>query len=330
MKSCVHCHSTNFHPVFTSYGFDRPTEHFDVVECGACKLVTLSPLPGDDELKRYYSEDYYGGGASGKFSGLLETAVQWANHARAAELVAEWTREGKGRADGAGRRVLDIGCGRGYFLRSMADDGFECYGTELSTFPAGEIGGGGKIRFMQGTFEDLSFEESFLDLISIWHVLEHVRDPATTLRKISRTLKPGGMLALAVPNYSSLQRMIFGRHWFHLDLPRHLYHFRRDLMLNWLGENGLMPVKVKTFSAEQNLFGFIQSCMNVLFATRSPNAFYSLMKTRKLHRSGGERMAFWGCAALAVLIFPLSLVEAAVSTVTGKGATLIIYARKTS
>jgi hypothetical protein len=141
------------------------------------------------------------------------------------------------------------------------------------------------------------------------------------------------VLALAVPNYSSLQRTIFGRHWFHLDCPRHLYHFRKRLLLTWLDENGLTVASVGTFSAEQNLFGFVQSALNVLFGWRRPNAFYHLL--RRSHEAPGSAAAtskrllgLLGYAAMATAVFPLAVIEAVAAAVTGAGATLVVYARR--
>ena len=343
MSSCVRCGSTESRRVLRCGGFDHAAERFDLAECCGCRLVSLSPLPGPDELARYYNDAYYGGGASGKFTPVMEAGVRLANRARAAELVAEWKASRRaargtpapGTPSDSGR-VLDVGCGRGHLLTAMAQRGWECYGTELSAFPADErpqTPGAGRVTILRGAVEDLPLEDAFFDVVSIWHVLEHVRNPSTTLRTIARTLKPGGVLALAVPNYSSLQRIIFGRHWFHLDCPRHLYHFRKRLLLEWLDETGLTVARVGTFSAEQNLFGFVQSALNVLFGWRRPNAFYHLL--RRSHEAPGSAAAtskrllgLLGYAAMATAVFPLAVIEAVAAAVTGTGATLVVYARR--
>ena len=181
--------------------------------------------------------------------------------------------------------------------------------------------------------EDLPLEDAFFDVVSIWHVLEHVRNPSTTLRTIARTLKPGGVLALAVPNYSSLQRTLFGRDWFHLDCPRHLYHFRKRLLLKWLDDTGLTVATVGTFSAEQNLFGFVQSALNLCCGRRRPNAFYHLL--RRSHAApvsaaptSRRILGLLGHAAIAAAVFPLAVVETVAAAVTGTGATLVVYARR--
>ena len=343
MTACVRCGSTGSRRVLRCGGFDHAAERFDLAECSGCGLVSLSPLPGPDELARYYNDAYYGGGASGKFTPVMEAAVRWANRARASGLVAGWKASRRaargtsalGTPSDSGR-VLDIGCGRGHLLAAMAQRGWECYGTELSAFPGDErpqTPGAGRVTILRGAVEDLPLEDAFFDVVSIWHVLEHVRNPSTTLRTIARTLKPGGVLALAVPNYSSLQRIIFGRHWFHLDCPRHLYHFRKRLLLTWLDENGLTVSKVRTFSAEQNLFGFLQSALNVFFGRRRPNAFYHLLRRSQAGPGTAATaprrlLGLLGYAAIAAALCPLAVIEAAAAAVTGTGATLVVHARR--
>ena len=93
-------------------GFDHADERFDLAECGGCGLVSLSPLLGPDELARYYDDAYYGGGASGKFTPVMEAGVRLANRARAAELVAEWkaSRRAARGTPAPGRRPTAAAC----------------------------------------------------------------------------------------------------------------------------------------------------------------------------------------------------------------------------
>ena len=86
--------------------------------------------------------------------------------------------------------------------------------------------------------EECHFAEQYFDAVILWHVLEHLDHPQTTLALISRVLKPGGLLYLEVPNLTSLQSCTTGKNWFHLDLEHHLYHFSPDglhrlLLVEW-------------------------------------------------------------------------------------------------
>jgi SAM-dependent methyltransferase len=225
---------------------------------------------------------------------------------------------------GAVRRILDVGSGRGLFLLEMSRLGWECHGTERAGFVDSASPG---YRLHRGELVELGFPDAYFDAITIWHVLEHVRDPDATLREASRLLRPGGLIAIAVPNFGSLQRRIFGARWFHLDLPRHLFHLSRRSLQCLLAKNGFSASRVETFSLEQNLYGFVQSGLNGLFPA-AHNRLYGLLKARREGWSPAERAQAWVHLAVAVLILPLALLESAISVVAGAGGTLIVHARK--
>jgi SAM-dependent methyltransferase len=110
-------------------------------------------------------------------------------------------------------------------------------------------------------------------------VLEHLSDPRRTLREIGRILKPGGRLIVAVPNYSSVQARWSGPAWFHLDLPRHLFHFPVAGLRRLLVDSGFTLRSEHHFSLRQNPFGWVQSALNRL--GRLPrNGLYTLLKSR--------------------------------------------------
>jgi ubiquinone/menaquinone biosynthesis C-methylase UbiE len=173
--------------------------------------------------------------------------------------------------------------------------------------------------------EDIVFAEGFFDAVVIWHVLEHIDDPISMIQETARILRPGGMLAVAVPNFGSLQAGIFRESWFHLDLPRHRYHFTPDTLLSCLNKNGFSVIGRHTFSLEQNPFGSIQSLYNKVMPSTKPNRFYSLLKNIQ---GPSSALSFLLWAALTVFVFPFALLEYLISGLLGKGATFIIYAKK--
>jgi hypothetical protein len=162
----------------------------------------------------------------------------------------------------------------------------------------------------------LGFEGAFFDAVSIWHVLEHTQNPSKVLREISRVLKPGGVLALAVPNFGSTQARLFGKNWFHLDLPRHLFHFTEPMLTKMLRDTGLEPVRVSTHSIHQNLYGFIQSLLNGLFP-RTPNKLFNFLKGGNKKESSLAGML--PHLAVASSAFPLAVLETAWSGGLGLG-----------
>jgi SAM-dependent methyltransferase len=270
-------------------------------------------------LARYYAADYYGS-PEAKFTGPLEALVRRANARRARSLMDHVGAAGP-------KRVLDIGCSRGLFLRAMQELGYVAVGTELPgfAFPAD----GSSVNFLHAAAERLPFADATFDVVSLWHVLEHTTDPAAVLRAVGRVLKPGGLLSLAVPNFGSWQARTFGRHWFHLDLPRHLYHFRPGTLGRLVQAQGIEVMEVRTQSWDQNLYGFLQSSLNAIFWRSGPNGLYQMLKKR--HDRGRIRPAhLLGYLLVGAAAAPLALVENLVSTWRGVGATLVMTGRKVS
>jgi SAM-dependent methyltransferase len=224
-----------------------------------------------------------------------------------------------------GKSILDIGCGRGGLLKAFARMGCECCGVERTEFPSEAEAQG--IRFYRGLLEDISFEPASFDVVILWHVLEHMESPIAVLREINRILRPGGILAVAVPNFGSFQARLFRKHWFHLDLPRHTHHFDPDSLARSLGEEDFRVIFKSTFSLEQNPFGFVQSLFNAAMPSATPNRFYSLLKKRNA-RFSLLSLLFWSLLASAT--FPLVFLDYLVSGLAGAGATMIVYAEKCS
>ncbi len=320
---CVFCGGSDFSPLFSAPAFDTPTTYFHLVLCRACGLVRTEPLYNPDELARYYTLSYYGGGDE-KFSPFVEALTRLSSDWRAHSVLY---RMKKDRLISVNKpfKILDIGCGRGNLLKSLKRLGCDCHGIEreefqLSSYPQ-------DIHLYRKNLEDIPFDAGSFDAVVIWHVLEHVDNPVSTIREASRILKSGGLLAIAVPNFGSLQASIFGKSWFHLDLPRHRYHFNPDTLLRILSKNGFETITYHTFSIEQNPFGFIQSFLNEISSPEKTNAFYSLLKkTRNTSSVSKIRLILW--ITISLLIFPFAFFEYLLSGMLGKGATFVVYTRK--
>jgi SAM-dependent methyltransferase len=219
-------------------------------------------------------------------------------------------------------RILDIGCGRGNLLKAFHSNNCDCFGVERNDFPAG--GTSSDITIFKEDFLGINFDDNSFDIVIIWHVLEHLTDPASTLAKVRKILKPMGSLVIAVPNIGSLQSTLFSKHWFHLDLPRHTYHFNKNTLANILETNRFSINLIRSGGIDQNLFGFIQSTINALKIS-APNTLYTILKTHSSNITIATKL--FQCS-ICILLIPVSLLEFILSTVMNSCASLTASATK--
>jgi len=175
-----------------------------------------------------------------------------------------------------------------------------------------------------GDLTEQRFPAAGFDAVVLWHSLEHLDNPQAALAEIGRIIKPGGLLVIAVPNNASWQARFFGRRWFHLDLPRHLHFFGHKGLLHLLRQQGYAVQASGTFDPVQNLFGFVQSCLNALPGS-APNRFYQLMRSKQSPLRILQ-MLLWMLPAC--LLLPFALVEATCCAALGNGACSIVFATK--
>lgn len=234
---------------------------FPLWECSQCGLGFLFPQPSEAELAACYEEAYYGRNRK-KFLAPVETGV-------ALLTGLKWRK--LRRLVRSGGRLLDVGCGRGTLLRRARAAGVEAYGIERPSSEAHSLPG----IFYQDLGE-CRFPGEHFQLVVLWHVLEHLRDPMATLQEICRILEPGGWLSVAVPNYGGAQARAAAGGWFHLDLPRHLWHFPQSSLRLLLENSGFRPVRCSTFSLEYDWYGTLQSWMNRAFG--DDNGLYAVLQ----------------------------------------------------
>jgi hypothetical protein len=166
--------------------------------------------------------------------------------------------------------------------------------------------------------------------VVLWHVLEHVANPKNMLQEIARILKPGGRLVVAVPNFSSWQARWARAAWFHLDLPRHLFHFPAPALCKLIGECGLDCVSESHFSLRQNPFGWIQSAMNKT-GVWPRNALYVLLHQRG--EASPARMALStrvGLRICCLVAAPVAILLSLLAALAKRGGTVSISAHRRS
>jgi len=286
------------------------------VRCSGCNVLAQWPQIDDARLAKAYAPEYYGKSRT-KFVGPIAKAVGWFQMGRARTVAGLLEQHGKSA------RILDVGCGNGGFLANMHSLGFRnLEGTEFSPDSAKRVPQGLGIRVHVGDLTQLPLPDRTYDAITICHVLEHVRDPQATLSTCYRILKPGGRLYIAVPNQDSTQAIRYGRHWFHLDPPRHLFGFGPVSLSQLLRTTGFNRDNLSTFSLEQDPYGWIQSALNKAGFPRD-RAYSTLKRTGK--HTNAQRLTD---LALVALLTPMGLAASALSSLFNRGGTLMVTATK--
>jgi len=273
-------------------------DKFSIWKCRRCGLGYTIPMPSD--MSKYY-RDYHGGRRGFADRYCTRRRIRMLH-----KLVGHSST----------KRLLDIGCGEGTFLLAAKAKGWSVVGTE--TNPAAARGAGLEVH------QQLADARSLppFDCITLWHSLEHMQDPRAILRAARDMLSPSGVLIVAVPDAGGLQASLFGAHWFHLDIPRHVCHFTRDSLANLLRLEKFIPIREWHQEFEYDLFGWTQSALN--WGPEPPNVFFDLLRGREPLVSRSRLAATWlaGCllTALAVFLVPLG-------TLARRGGTLIMAVR---
>ncbi len=190
---CVVCRNTSWHIDAKATNITRVRNGFTIVRCSSCGLRRLDPMPSQDELRTFYEDDslkhdYIRNNLSAYVAGI-EKAEDYIPH-RLKTIAAK--RGGVGR-------ILDIGSAQGAFLNRAIGLGWEGAGLELSTEGVRAAQDQG-LLVQQKTLHEAQFPPESFDVVHMSHVLEHLPDPLESLSEIRRILKPGGIVAIEVPN----------------------------------------------------------------------------------------------------------------------------------
>jgi SAM-dependent methyltransferase len=220
--------------------------------------------------------------------------------------------------------ALEIGCGPGWMLQALRERGWQVAGTERTIGSAHFAAAVKGLPIFVGGLDALRPTPHF-DVIILFHVLEHLADPLDTLRDCAALLKADGRLILSVPNFHSWQARLFGPRWFHLDVPRHQYHFEPRSLAETLRRAGFEAVDVSFVSFEHDPYGWIQSLLNAWGF--EPNLLTRLLMGQGSGRSSAGVVAIM-VAVSAALVVP-SLLLSLCSWLTRSGAIMEVRAMKT-
>lgn len=223
LKNCPVCGSTDFKHYKTCTDHTVSKKSFEIVFCTACGFKFTNPRPNADEIGVYYdSPDYISHSNSKK--GLFNLIYQNIREISLKKKLG-WINALKPE----GKRLLDIGCGTGEFLNAAKKGGYDVIGIE----PSAAARKMGIENYGLDIFEEShlnSLQNESFNVVTMWHVLEHVHHLQERVKKIHQLLKKGGYAIIAVPNYTSRDAHHYGALWAAYDVPRHLYHFSPDVI----------------------------------------------------------------------------------------------------
>lgn len=317
MPPCTHP-TARTEPLFPARDYVTG-ERFEVVRCGACGLVRTTPAPRAEEAGRYYPAGYHAVAGARRFPGPVEALQRalYASRARAVEALA-----------GAPGRVLDVGCGPGFLLDAFRRRGWDPDGIELddhSARHAREVLG---LRVATDAGERWPWPDGHFDAVVLWHVLEHLEDPAAVLDRAHRILRPGGVLMVGVPNFASPEARLSKGGWFHLDVPRHVVHLTPEWLDAALTARGLAVRRRSFLAPEFDAFSLVQSVENRLGLRH--NLLYDLLRGRGARLGTGPAGRAQAAAALllaaplGILAVPATLALAAAR----RGSSVTVYGVK--
>lgn len=237
LTHCPVCDNTEFAPFIECKDYTVSKEKFKIVSCKKCNFKFTNPRPEEENLGGYYESDEYIS-HSNTSAGLISKLYQAARHytlAKKLQLVSSLSKK-KGA-------ILDYGCGTGEFLNTCENAKWETVGVEPSVVGRKQA----KDNYGLEVYEDIfnpAFDQKQFNVITLWHVLEHVSKLKPTLEKILSLIPNGGHLVIAVPNPASLDANIYKEHWAAYDVPRHLYHFTPDSIVTLCTQYPLQLEKI--------------------------------------------------------------------------------------
>lgn len=252
---CIVCANTRWKYLFDASDrmFGIPGK-FSEYRCSTCSLVRVYPKLSNAKLKKYYpSTNYYsyrGGKKQGTFANLRAYLI---SHMYAptvlSRIIGLFISVPAMPSSATPGRVLDIGCGSGETLSLLKSIGWDVYGMDIDP-KAIEIAHANSVENARvGTYEQLSrYKNNYFDAIRLYHVIEHLDDPANCMRLAYKKLKPGGELIIGTPNGSSILARIGKQYWYNLDCPRHLYVFNPPTLTSLAKNCGFTQCAVRHMS----------------------------------------------------------------------------------
>lgn len=278
ITNCPICGHHSFNSVLVCKDHTVSHKEFSIVECNKCHFWFTNPIPKIEEIGKYYeSEDYVSHSNTNK--GLIHKLYQ---------SVRNYTLKQKlGLIDGLkteGKNILDIGSGTGEFANICQTNGWNVIGIEPSD-KARQLSIDNYQLDIKKEDQIANLESGSMDIVSMWHVLEHVYYLEDRMKEIKRLLKNEGFLIIAVPNRLSYDAQHYQENWAAYDLPRHLYHFTPNDISNLSDKFGFKVVKTLPMKFDS----FYVSMLSEKYKTGSINYIKAFLNGLASNNKAGDK-----------------------------------------
>jgi SAM-dependent methyltransferase len=282
LSTCPVCGSGHYKTHLEVKDYFLTQEDFIITECTVCRFRFVNPQPTGNELAKYYkSDDYISHHASRK--GLFTSVYRLIRNYNFGKKLSYIRRLSKGT------NVLDIGCATGDFLAFLKQKGYSVSGIE----PDGDARETAvRVNGIEvgDEAEIMAIPDQSKDVISMWHVLEHVPELNQRLDQLQRILKNDGTLFIALPNCDSADAKKYGKFWAGYDVPRHLWHFTQNNCRLLFEKHGFelketIPMKFDSYYVSLLSEKYLHGSKNIFRATRNGCASNRYAKKNNLNYS---------------------------------------------
>ncbi|MCF8254234.1 MAG: class I SAM-dependent methyltransferase [Bacteroidia bacterium] len=266
LEKCPVCGTEKNNFLLSCKDYVASNESFNIVSCQECTLQYTNPRPSEKEIAKYYQSDKYisHSGSNKSELGVTYKIYDWVRNfsiGQKLNLIKSYHKGGN---------LLDLGCGLGYFLNGVKiDNTFNAEGADISEEAINYVKKTFDIEVISENKLDSISKESY-DIITQWHVMEHVHRLDERMVFLKKVLKKSGTMFIAVPISNSFDAKHYKAFWDGYDVPRHLYHFNSTSFIKLMEKHGFKVIQQKAmlFDApyismrseyhQNNKFGFLK------------------------------------------------------------------------
>jgi 2-polyprenyl-3-methyl-5-hydroxy-6-metoxy-1,4-benzoquinol methylase len=264
LDTCPVCSNNNFVKLLDCEDYTVSHETFCITTCNECGFRITNPRPEDSVISNYYKSNQYI-----SHSGTADNFVDKI-YLLARKFTLKWKLSLVSKYKMSPGKILDYGCGTGEFINVCKASSWIVNGVEPSETAREKSITLNKVKI----FESVDEIHDKYDIVTLWHVLEHIPNLEYTLQKLSYALNDDGTLFIAVPNYKSYDAQYYQNFWAAYDVPRHLWHFDKSVMIKLLAKFSLRVKQIQPM----RLDSFYVSMLSETYKRNGEKSVVSLLR----------------------------------------------------